>query len=404
MRLTGFLVIFVMFFCSRAIAYAPLTDDKNGGNPVLDKKIYKVYIQADPTGNKRDEEVKNAANKWKDELAKHGVTLEVQAGAPPQTPTDLNKLNQEIEKFNKDPNPDLENYPEIAKSEAKKCTINVYWETTADIIKRGGGGSERGMARSIWNFDDKGKADKIESSDVFMPTDPPGVGEEVKKRITHNIAMHEMGHVAGFDHYTEAQEKTGDIMEKDATLHGTKLDLSDEEKKGLKSFYSDNKSSMKVDDSAHPVDLASLSPEILETIPADVLQVYEYTYGIEWLSGEEISYFQIETQGFPVYFSTGEGALEDWLIELPERELGENYLKVFADSNYLDELNSEGQLQLYSDAVPGEGWLVYSTSNALRGAAPVPEPATFVLFLNGMLGLGIFSKRFPGVKIRRFQR
>ena len=397
MRSTGFLIIFVMLFCSQAIAYTPLTDDKNGGNPVLDKKTYKVYIQADPTGSNRDEEVKSAVNKWKDELAQYGVTLEVQAGDPPQTPTDLDKLNEEIEKFNKDPNPDLKNYPEIAKSEAKKCTINVFWETTADIIKRGGGGSERGTAKNLWNFDDKGKANKIESSDVFIPTDPPGAAEEVKKRIIHNITMHEVGHVVGFDHYTEAQEKTGDIMEKDATLHGTRLDLSDEEKKGLKSFYRDNKSSLKVDDAAHLVDLASLSSEILETIPEGVQQVYEYTYGVQWLSGEEISYFEIETQGFPIYSSSGEGALADWLIEPPDRGLGENYLKVFADANYLNELNPVGQFQFYSNAVPGEGWLVYSTGNALRGAAPVPEPATFALFLSGILGMGIFVKRFSPV-------
>ena len=393
MRSTSLSIILVLFFCVRALAYTPLTDDKNGGNPVLAKKIYKVYIQADPTGNNRDQEVKDAVNKWKDELAKNGVTLQVQAGGPPQTPTDLNKLNAEIEKYNKDPNPDPANYPEIEKNKAKMCTVNVYWETTADITKRGGGGSERGTAQNIWNFNGEGKADKIESSDVFMPTDPPGAAEEVKKRIIHNIALHEMGHVAGVDHYTAAQEKTGDIMEKDATLHGTRLDLSDEEKKGLKSFYSDNKSSMRVDDSAHQVDLAILPPEVLATIPNGVPNIYEYDYDLQWLSGEEISYFQVETQGFPVFFSDGEGALQDWLIELPDRERGENYLKVFADADYLNELNPEGQFRFYSNTVPGEGWLVYSTSNGVRGAVPVPEPATGVLFLSGILGWGIFAKR-----------
>ena len=388
MRLSIFFTSLIVFIVvTKALAYAPLTDDTNGGNPVLDKKTYKVYIQADPTGNGRDQEVKDAVNKWNNELSQYGTTIEIQTGNPPQAPTDLKKLNEEIEKYNKDPNPDLKNYPEIAKNQAKLCTINIYWETTADIIKRGGGGSERGMATSIWNFDDKGKANKIESSDVFMPTDPPGAAEEVKKRILHNIALHEMGHVAGFDHYTPAQEKTGDIMEKDATLHGTRLDLSDEEKKGLKSFYSDNKSGMKVDESAQPVDLASLSPDILATIPEDVMHVYEYTYGLHWLSGEEISYFQIETQGFPIYFSEGAGSLEDWLVKRPDRTLGENYLKVFADANYLNDLNPDGIFQFYSNAPPGEGWIVYSTSNALRGLAPVPEPATLFLLLSGICGI-----------------
>ena len=325
-------------------------------------------------------------------LAQYGVTIAIQAGNPPQTPTDLKKLNEEIEKFNKDPNPNLQNYPEIAKSQAKECTLNVYWETTAEISNRGGGGSERWTAKSIWNFDDKGKANKIESSDVFMPTDPPGASEEVKKRILHNITLHEMGHAVGFDHYTPEQEKTGDIMEKDATLHDRKLDLSDEEKKGLKSFYSDNKSGMNVDNSAKEIELASLSPEIIQAIPNDVSQIYEYNYGLKWLTGEEINYFQIETQGFPVYYTLGQGALKDWIVELPDRELGENYLKFFADANYLNESNSEGLLQLYTNAPPGEGWLVYSTSNSLRGLAPTPEPATIFLFGSGLAGM-FFRRR-----------
>ena len=384
-------IIFCLFSSLPLYAYSSLTDNTNGGNPVLDKKTYKIYIQADPTSNGRDQEVKDAFNKWKNELTQYGITLDIQSGNPPQTPTDLKKLNEEIEKYNKDPNPDLANYPEISKNQAKMCTINVYWETTADIINRGGGGSERGMARSIWNFDDKGKANKVESSDVFMPTDPPGAVEEVKKRILHNIALHEMGHVAGFDHYTAAQEKIGDIMEKDATLHDKKLELSEEEKKGLKTFYSDNKSSMKVESSAQEVAVASLSPEIIQAIPPGLLDVFEYNYDLEWLAGEEINYFQIETLNFPLLYSLKGGALADWIIDLPDPQLGKNYLKIYADANYLNEENSQGFFRFYTDAPPGEGWLVYSTSNSLHGVAPTPEPAGLVLFGVGLAGA--FLKR-----------
>ncbi len=385
MRLMFFMSLMFVLMCSPLYAYKALTDDTNGGNPVLDKKKYKVYIQTDPTGKGRDQDVKDAVNKWKAELAQYGVTLEIQAGDPPQTPLDQKKLNEEIEKFNKDAVQDITKYPELSKSKAKELTVSVYWESTEDITKRaGGGGAERGLASNSWDLDVGGKANKIESSDVFLPTDPPGAAEEVKKRIIHNISMHEMGHVAGFDHYTPAQEKTGDIMEKDATLHDKKLDLSDEEKKGLKSFYSDNKSSMNEHGSVKEVDVATLDPKIIKSIPSDLSKIYEYDYDFQWLGGEEINYVQIQTGGVPLFYVAPQGGMGDWLMG---PFAGENYFKAFADADYLNEDNPFGSLQLFTAAPPGEGWVVYSTGNAVRDVAPVPEPGTLAMFSVGLLCL-----------------
>jgi len=394
MKITIFqtsIIATIFFLASPVHSYQLLTDATNGGNPKLDKKTYKVYVQADPTGNNRDQEVKEALNKWKSALAGKGVALEVQSGNPPETPIDLKKLNDEIKKFNQDPNPDLANYPEIQKSENKKCTISVYFETTAEIINRRGGGSERGFANNIWNFDENGKANKIESSDVFIASDPPGATEEVKKRITHNIALHEFGHTTGLDHYTPEQDKTGAVMETDATLHGTKLDLGSEENKGLDTLYGPT-NKLKIDGKAESKPKSFLPGIIQDHIPTGLANVWEYNYDLLWLEGAPVSYFQIETGQAPIFFALGSEGLEDWLFQPPSAN--ENYLEFFADQNYLGEDVFSGQLQFYTSYAPQEGWLVYAGGSE-RGLSPVPEPSTLFLMAFGLLnGALIFKKNF----------
>ena len=392
MKITIFrslIIISLFFLSSSAYSYQALTDAVNGGNPKLDKKVYKIYVQADPTGNNRDQEVKEALNKWKSALAGKGITLEVQSGNPPETPIDLNKLNQEIQKFNQDPSPDISKYPELQKSEKKKCTISVYFETTAEIINRRGGGSERGFVNNIWNLNGNGKADKIEVSDVFIASDPPGATEEVKKRITHNIAIHEFGHVTGLDHYTPEQNKTGAVMQTDATLHGTKLDLGDEENKGLDSLYGPS-NKLKIKGKAENKPKSFLPSSVQDNIPTGLANVWEYNYDLLWLEGAPVSYFQVETAHAPIFFASGSGGLEDWLFERPSPN--EHYLEFFADKNYLGEDVFSGNLQFYTSSAPNEGWLVYS-GDSQRGVSPVPEPSTLFLMAFGLLnGAFIFKK------------
>ena len=136
-----------------------------------------------------------------------------------------------------------------------------------------------------------------------------------------------------------------------------------------------------------PKNLAQLPSFIINALPPGLDTVYEYEYDLQWLSGEEISYFQVETGSFPIYAAFGDGTLDDWLVEFPNQELGEDYLKLFADKDYLNENNSGGSLFFYSDAPPGEGWLVYS-GESIRGLAPVPEVPTLLSFFSGIMGLG----------------
>ena len=86
------LCLSILFLSKTVLAYQPLKDDTAGGNPKLDKKVYKVYIQDPPLGSGYKDDAKDAVNKWKDALAAKGVDLQIQNGPPPETPVDLKKL------------------------------------------------------------------------------------------------------------------------------------------------------------------------------------------------------------------------------------------------------------------------------------------------------------------------
>ena len=369
------LCLSILFLSKTVLAYQPLKDDTAGGNPKLDKKVYKVYIQ----DNGYKDDAKDAVNKWKDALAAKGVDLQIQSGPPPETPVDLKKYNEEVEKFNKDPNANLADYPEITKYNNKKCTISIYFESKADISKRGGG-AETGLTNNNWNFDGNGHADKIEVSDVFLPTDPPGGSDAIKKKNIFNIALHEMGHVSGQDHYTPEQKTNGGkVMQEDATLHDSKLDLGDEEKKGINSIYGVPPNT-KIEDKAENKESSLLPDFIRDSIPVEIQSVWVYTYDLTWLSGSEVNYFQVQTNRAPVFFALGSQGLDDWLYKVPDGN--ENYLDFYADKNYLGNQVLSGRLEFYTDAAPGEGWLIASGDEHL-GATPVPEPTSLLLFSVG---------------------
>jgi len=389
MKGTQILAVFcgILLMTQPALAYKLLDNGVSGGTPRLQKKTYKVYVQSDPTSKNLDDEVKEAINKWKTELAQYNITLSVQSGDPPQPAIDMDKFNKEIEVFNKDPDQGTSKFPELTKLANKNCTINVYFESTAMIQARGGGGTERGLANNFFDANNN-----MEAVDILVPTDPPAGTLEVLKRQIHNITMHEVAHGTGLDHYTPAQFSKGEVL-KDATLHSDKLSIGDEEKKGLKELYEDKKPKLKIDSDADQKESTSLPLFIQDEIPDRLASVWEYNYDLLWLEGNQASNFQVDIGGFDVFAPSGSNGLEDWLFELPEGN--EQFLNFYADSNYLGGNVFSGRLTFYSGAEPGTGLLAYSGGTAF-GHAPVPEPATAWLLGSGLLVFMRRCKKFRG--------
>ncbi|MEJ2200330.1 MAG: PEP-CTERM sorting domain-containing protein [Desulfuromonadaceae bacterium] len=374
------LIFFLLFF--PAILLLPdfswalhlYTDSKNGGNPKLAQRTYNVYIQANPANPNWRDEVIAALDKWRAELGPRGIDLQLQAGDPPQTPLDLDAYNAEVAQYNADPNPDPANYPEMAKYQAKENSISVYWDTTANIQKMGENDIGGARAASYWNFDQNGKAETTEISDIFLPTDPKGATDEIKTVQIHNLSMHEFAHPAGFDHYTKNQD--GEVMKADATLFDTRITIQPEDIKGLNAIYG-AKPEVNIVPNAEQKAVSDLTDEIQDELPVGLESIWEYTYELTWLDGEIVSYFQVETGCAEIYLALGLDGVSDWLIDLPEAD--ERYLEFYADSYYLPEISSTGRFALYSPTAPGLGWLVTS-GTAILGAVPVPEPATWQLF------------------------
>lgn len=371
----------------QAWGYRLYTDAVNGGNPKLAKKTYQVFIQANADNPAWRDEVTSALDKWKAELGPRGIDLQLQAGDPPRTPIDRKAFDAEVVKYNVDPNPDLSRYPEIAKSQAKQDSVSIHWDTTENIQKRGSTDIGGGLANSYWSLDQNGKADTIDVSDIFIPSDPKGGTADVRKVQVHNVSMHELAHPAGFTHYTKGQ--TGQVMQDDATLFTGRIEIKPEDIKGLDAIYGP-KPRVKVQPKVEQKQASQLPDAVRKAIPSGADSVWEYSYGLTWEGGGTASYFQVETGSATVYLALGSDGLSDWLSEAPMGD--ERYFEFFADTDYLGAAASVGTLALYSPNGPGSGWLV-NAGSAERGIVPVPEPSTWSLLGIAALAIAVQSRR-----------
>ena len=354
-----------------ANAYVMITDNELGGNPRLAKRTYQVFIADDPAHPGRRDEVVAALNTWRDALAARGVTLELRAGNPPQTPFDRNRYNAEVTRYNADPAPKPADYPEMGKLQAKQNTVSVYWDTTENIVRRRGGENTGAMAANVWDRDASGKAGTIDLSDVFLPTDPKGGTEEIARLMIHNLAMHEFGHVAGLDHYSPAQQ--GEIMRLDATLSTARFTLGAEDLKGLDRIYG-TPPGIDARSGAFLREADELSAEIRSLLPVGTGEVWEYSYALAFLGGLPASYVQVEVGNAPIYAARGSAGLYDWIAE--DRESGDRYLAFHADSNYLGEQTLSGVLSFLSTQGPSSGLIAYAGGVISTDYVPrsVPEP------------------------------
>lgn len=382
-------LVFVLMTASSSYAwsYKLYADATNGGNPKLAKQVYKVYIQANPDNPTWRDEVAAALNKWKAELGPRGIDLQLQDGNPPQQPIDLKRYNEEVENYNNDKHPDMSQYPEIKKYQEKQYTISVYWDTMENIAKRGSSDVSGGLAESFWTLDKNGKADTTEISDIFIPSDPRGGTDEIKKIQIHNVSIHEFGHPAGFDHYTKNQK--GDVMQTDASLFDTRIGLKPEDQKGLDAIYG-QKPNVNVKSKAEKKESSSLPDNVRSQLPSGVDSVWEYSYELTWQGGGTASYFQVETGSSTIYAAYGTNGFSEWLNSYPSS--GYRYFEFYADSEYLGDSFYFGALNLYSSNDPGTAWLV-NAGGSQYGFAPNPEPPSLSLYAAGIASLLAFKRK-----------
>lgn len=396
-----------------AAAYVQLTDT-NGGNARLGARNYDVFIENDPQNGASRAEVVAALQKWQAELAKYRITLTLRDGNPPQAPIDRDAYARQIEAYAKDPAnpPDMTRYPEVQKSFQKENTLSVYFRKTEDIQAMGSG-TERGRLNWLLSADTQGQ---IQSGDIYLPNDRLGGTAEAAKILIHNIALHEIGHFAGLDHYSSAQVKNGgQVMQSDASLFSERLSLGAEETGGAKSIYG-AQPAVQMHGSAQQQSASDLSPEVLASLPAGVDTVWRYAYEIQRLtSGEALSYFQVEVNAAPIYYATGIGSVADWTWQVfrndaknadngttrlyDARTYREDFgalagvgdlLEFDADASYFVEPNAPARFVFYTDRGPGLGLLV-SAGGRQYDVAPrdVAEPATLLLGIVGLVSTGL---------------
>ncbi len=290
-----------------------------------DSTRIKVYIPEYPDSTGKAACVRQGIERWKDQLAKRGITLEFHVGeTPPAYPTDN--------------------------------TVGLTWVPNGTL----GGPDGRGDCKE----DPSKSPPTLKAGKIQIESDA------LDCTYLKNLAMHEFGHVLGFADDPDTPPGPPPHNAMDPTVP----DYEDVTFSG--------RDSLEWDTLYNVVGGAPLRGEIIDGVVSDPGMGFVYTYELLWTDGAEIPIFDLHLGAFPaevVVLSTPPG----WEVDYPPSYLC-GFPGVPADPNTrklhfrstgagLSGANPVGTFVLASVWPPGPGWGHAMLDNNGDGAFdPVP--------------------------------
>jgi len=257
----------------------------------------KVYIPKDPDGMKRDDEIKKAFDAWKARLdadTQANIKFEYHMG--------------ETAPANEDPKDHVIAVNWCESNTKGYCHNNAFYTPTA----------KKGVYTQGPNYRSNIDMARHASED---PRSRPWDVDQI-----YNTALHEIGHSLGLDHYTDEQAKEMDygqgVMTSPAAEVGRTV-FHEEDTKGIQAIY------------GAPTAGPPKGNVEQSVIPQGAYYIREYN--VSWLSGTQISVFEITTDGvniYDVHIPNG------WLMA--NYSLGDGVLRFYGDADYINSTNPVG--------------------------------------------------------------